>query len=150
MADEIGGMDEFLSNLQKLQATTGGAALGQAMMAGGEVLQGAIKISFQGSKGGRTYKRGGKSHTASAPGEPPAIDYGFLLGSIKGKLTNTTETSATVEVSADKEYAGRLEFGTGKMAARPFMRPAMDKNKEKITEAVAVTLKRKINEVRGA
>jgi HK97 gp10 family phage protein len=72
------------------------------------------------------------------------------LNSIQTKLTKTTQTSAEVEVSAGTDYAGRLEFGTGKMAARPFMRPAMDKNEGKISEAVSVTLKRKLNEVKSA
>ena len=36
------------------------------------------------------------------------------------------------EVSAETAYAADLEFGTVKMAARPFMQPALEKSRTKI------------------
>jgi hypothetical protein len=44
----------------------------------------AIEL-MQMPKSGRTYKRGSKSHQASAPGEAPAIDTGNLVNSIEVK-----------------------------------------------------------------
>lgn len=40
-------------------------------------------------------------------------------------------------------YAGFVEFGTKKKAARPFLRPAMDQMKEKIGGAVALKIAKK-------
>lgn len=79
-----------------------------------------VKLSFGTGKAGRTYVRGGVTHTASAPGSPPAIDTGKLMNAIyvkpMGRLRKAISTG-------DTEYAAALEYGTTKMAARPFMRP---------------------------
>lgn len=39
-----------------------------------------------------------------------------------------------------------LEFGTEKMAARPFMRPALESNVERATDAIVAELKRQLDE----
>jgi HK97 gp10 family phage protein len=66
---------------------------------------------------------GYKIHRASAPGEAPAVD--------TANLRNSIETDKIKEglhaVSTNAEYAAGLEFGTPKMAARPFFRPALEK-----------------------
>ena len=40
-------------------------------------------------------------------------------------------------VFASAEYAAALEFGTSKIAARPFMRPALIRNKNRIVFGTA-------------
>jgi len=68
---------------------------------------------------GRLYMRGGKVHRASAPGEAPRPDTGTLLN-----LLRWEEASKLVMlIIAATEYAYPLEFGNGKIAARPFMGP---------------------------
>ena len=42
----------------------------------------AVKGITEGNKSGRTYTRGGKTHTASAAGEYPASDSGTLVNNI--------------------------------------------------------------------
>ena len=81
------------------------------------------KLSIQsGAKTGRLYRRGKKFHRASAPGQAPATDTGNLVNSIGVQFTG--ETRAIVYVGA--EYAPHLEYGTARMAARPFMTPAAE------------------------
>jgi hypothetical protein len=76
---------------------------------------------LRGPKTGRVYKRGKKlTHRASAPGEAPANDLGFLAQSIKIEITQQN----TVSLRALAPYAIHLEYGSRKMAARPFLRPA--------------------------
>ena len=132
-----------------------------------------IKISMKTTprlvKAGRKAQkrgRGGKAvfHHASAPGFPPAVDFGQLIGSIstnfswvnigKGRVTGT----ALPEDGVSKPIAGRselvgvvgtgveegrwraLEYGTVKagrnrnvtILARPFLRPALARNRTKI------------------
>jgi HK97 gp10 family phage protein len=41
-----------------------------------------------------------------------------------------------VEVSANAPYASALEFGTSKMAERPYMRPAAAKARPQVAELV--------------
>jgi HK97 gp10 family phage protein len=91
----------------------------------------AVKSIQRGPKTGVTYrkKRGGKNtdgvlHRASAPGEAPANDTGRLAGAIKADINGKQ-----AEVVADTEYAAWLEFGTRDIEPRPFMVPAMEKER---------------------
>lgn len=85
-----------------------------------------------GAKTGITYQRGNISHTASAPGQAPASDSGKLVGSIRYKKKSATEH----EVSINSEYALALEVGTSRMAARPFITPALQNAKKKLLKAI--------------
>jgi HK97 gp10 family phage protein len=89
----------------------------------------AITSITQDPKTGRTYKRRSVTHTASAPGEAPASDTGRLVGSFAVK-PNRAKKSVTIKAGGGNvKYAHALEFGTNKMAERPFMRPAVKKAK---------------------
>ena len=55
----------------------------------------------------------------SSPGEPPHVDTGNLLKHI---WWDVDEKNLVVYVIADTKYAYYLEYGTSKMAPRPFMR----------------------------
>ncbi len=85
-------------------------------------IEAEMKILMTGPKHGRQYIRRGRIHTASAPGEPPAVDTGHLIQTIQTTIKSPTEA----EIIVPAEYAQALEFGTGRMAARPFVRPAVD------------------------
>jgi hypothetical protein len=83
----------------------------------------AQQAVLHGPKTGRIYKRGARTHRASAPGEAPANDFGFLAQSLKIDVTQ----KLTVDLRALAPYAVHLEYGTRNMAARPFLRPAAEK-----------------------
>lgn len=78
---------------------------------------------------GETYEkyRPRRTHTASAPGGAPNTDTGRLINSITVDKSNTVKPTA--EVIAGAEYATWLEFGTTNMEARPFMFPALEKER---------------------
>jgi hypothetical protein len=76
------------------------------------------KASMSGPKSGRIYRRGKKSHQASAPGEPPAVDTGKLKNSIHTTMVTTTKA----QVIANTDYAERLE----KRMKRQFFSPVLD------------------------
>jgi len=62
-------------------------------------------------------------HRASSPGEPPADFTGDLLDDMKVRMVGPT----MAEVSFPRAYyALFLEYGTAKMAARPFLHPSME------------------------
>lgn len=97
-------------------------------MANAVVYQGADMIR---ARAHRLISQGsvsGKNHVPSAPGEAPNRDTGNLQAHIEA--TNPKNLVAQVTSSAD--YAAALEFGTSKMAARPYMKPARDIEKPKI------------------
>ena len=99
--------------------------------AGNLVRNTAVESINQGAKSGVVYEKYNprRTHRASAAGEPPATDTGFLVNNIALKV-DVDGLGASVESRAD--YSTFLEFGTSKMAARPFMQPALEENKPKI------------------
>ena len=74
------------------------------------------KTSMAGQKSGRMYG----AHQASAPGESPAIDTSNLANSIGTEAMG----GASHMVYAGTEYALSLEFGSPRVAPRPFLGPA--------------------------
>jgi len=133
----IEGMDDVVRMLERAEKAVRGPALRKALLAGGMVAETFVKQSIQtGPKGGRSYKRGKKMHQASAAGQPPATDTGFLVNSIVTKA----ESDDTVLVSVGAEYGASLEYGTSRMAARPFLRPVADGKKDQILDAVRKTI----------
>lgn len=87
-----------------------------------------MRLSFSKPKSGRLYRRGRTTvHQASAPGEPPAVDTGFLTNSIQV----ATPGPLTAEIQIPAEYAAYLELGTRRIAPRPYVQPAIDAITEK-------------------
>ena len=80
------------------------------------------RASMQPPKHGMTYRRGQKTHTASAPGEAPAIDTGNLVNSVREDFP----ADLTGMVFTNTQYGAYLEFGTHRMAARPWLVPAAE------------------------
>ena len=75
-------------------------------------------------------------HKVSRPGHPPALDSGTLMSSLSHKVKVGIATIIG-EVGSDIGYALFLEIGTSKMAARPFLRPAVKSNRRKINKIFA-------------
>lgn len=91
-------------------------------------------------KTGRIYKRNTVSHQASAPGESPASDTGRLAQSITTRYDPATITGY---VNVSTEYAQGLEFGTARVAARPYARVSLAEKSQEISDDIA-------NEIRNA
>lgn len=110
--------------------------------AGNLVRNTAVQSINQGSKSGVSYIKYNprRAHTASAAGQPPATDTGFLANNIVLDI-DANGLGANVESRAD--YSTALEFGTSKMAARPFMHPALEENKPKIRRLAKQIVKAK-------
>lgn len=109
------------ADFEKMKNGVKDGLLALALMAQGE----AQKSILRGPKTGRVYKRGKGFHQASAPGEAPANDLGFLANNVKAEMTDDLVAS-TFSLAP---YSVHLEYGTRKMAARPFLRPAVEKVK---------------------
>lgn len=102
-----------------------------AALAGPAVVRAAKRVLYVGSdmiraETFRSISAGsvsGKGHVPSKPGEPPNRDTGVLQANIENRMVS----ELAAEVSSNAPYAAPLEFGTSKMEARPYMRPARDK-----------------------
>lgn len=79
----------------------------------------------------------GRQSPPSAPGSPPAIRTGTLANSIQSTRMSLNHWRVTVGA----EYGAYLEFGTSRMAPRPFMAPAVEAVRPAFVEAVSRALK---------
>lgn len=83
----------------------------------------------------------GKNHIPSNPGQPPNADTHFLDTNIETEIGGP----GLVTVTSKANYSAALEYGTSRMEARPFMRPAVERNRKKVVQmvgdAVNVTIK---------
>ena len=57
------------------------------------------------------------------------VDTGILRGSIVSKVTHDKAI-----VGTSIEYAQHVEYGTRKMSAQPYLRPALDSNRKGLVE----------------
>jgi len=103
------------------------SAVDQALFIAGKTI--AVEAALSITKGSVS----GKNHVPSAPGQPPNADTNQLDRSIEPTPVQNHE----VQVVATAPYAQHLEFGTSKMAARPFMRPALAENEPKARQIIA-------------
>ncbi len=127
----VGGLQSLHRKISAASKAAEKAAL-DALIATAYKTQGnAVRLIHSGPKSGHHYGK----HQASAPGEPPASDTGALARSIKVKYDRGAGTASVV---AYAPYAYWLEFGTTKMAPRPFMGVGFMMAKAEIPQLVRV------------
>lgn len=80
----------------------------------------------------------GAGHVPSQPGEPPMADTGHLHTSIHVERQGPFKALSV----ADAEYAAALEFGTSRIAERPFMRPAANTVRKDVDRLAEAAVKR--------
>lgn len=73
------------------------------------------------------------------------VDTGFLRNSIT--VDEVTPMQAIIAPHTD--YAEYVEFGTSRMAAQPYMRPALDEHEGEIVQAVEATVAAFVESVRA-
>lgn len=98
----------------------------------------ADSLMNESPRSGRVYTRRGVSHRASAPGEPPAPDTGRLRQSLRTEYNRELLMGTAIASTA---YAQALEFGTSRIAPRPFMRPALANRKDEIEADIAAEIR---------
>ena len=88
---------------------------------------------LKGQRSGRVYRKphSKATYTASAPGEPPARRTGNLRmhwnGQVKSEKSSGGGVAIIAELESQEPYAGILENGSSKMAARPFTEKIKEK-----------------------
>ena len=68
------------------------------------------------------------------------VDTGALRGSIN-TTSKSLSSGAQATVRTNIEYAMYQEFGTTRQQAQPFMRPALQKNKNKVKQIVSTEIR---------
>ncbi|WP_010660215.1 HK97-gp10 family putative phage morphogenesis protein [Brucella anthropi] len=132
----VKGLDKHVKRLQNMRKAAR-QVTGALYAAGQDIELDAERSITEGSVSGA-------GHVPSLPGQPPNRDTGHLDTNIE--TTVEAQNPPTVHVTSHAEYSAALEYGTSKMAERPFMRPATEKNRKnvssKVAEAVRVTIRR--------
>ncbi len=128
MAISLEGVDELIKNLESVSNDVA-ADLARCIRKGGKIVLDAAKDNI-------------KSHKL--------IKSGDLLDNMSMNTTEKDRTQVEVTIGPGKKqfYGMFHEYGTSKMKARPFLRPAYDENIEKVQEVIAEEL-RKIIERRS-
>lgn len=128
----VENLDRLISKLRRIDSQSV-QRVSDAVVASGEAIRTDAVLTSSKPGKGRVYKRGSTTHRASAPGDPFASDTGTL---IRGIETQEVNGGLGVLVGTNVEYGPYLEFGTSKIAARPWLRPAYERNKAGATNAI--------------
>lgn len=120
----VKGAERHIRHLTRIGSRTR-TLVGRALFVAGGTIEAEAEISITAGS------VSGKGHVPSAPGQPPNADTRQLDTSIE----TVKAGELAVDVISNAPYSKALEYGTHKMAARPFMRPATQKRK---AEAVAL------------
>ena len=124
----ISGQSELMARLQEAGSEARTRVSAIVRETAFDVQADAVESIQRGDKTGIVYTKSNptRTHQASAPGEAPASDTGILAGSIDTQKV----ADLTYEVGTNLHYGALLEFGTLKIAERPWLRPAVDRNRE--------------------
>lgn len=124
------GRREFQAKLSKLAGSDVENAARRVLYVGADMIRAE---AFRSISAGSV---SGKGHVPSNPGEPPNREFGGLQDNLKAELVAPLEA----QVTSEAPYAAALEFGTSRMEARPYMRPARDKQAPEIQRLFEVEI----------
>ena len=121
----------------------------------GELVATEVRRNIQKSpRGGKTYVKTNPNrvHKASAAGESPATDLGFLVRSIQMQPDLDNLRVQVVSLSTIAPYAKRLEFGdlSKGLQPRPFMFKGLQTKKQKAIDIVQRAINQALREMNGA
>jgi len=120
----------------------------------GEVVATEVRRNIQTSpRGGRTYVKThpNRTHTASAAGESPATDLGFLVRSIQTEPDMQNLRIRILSLHSIAPYAKRLEFGdlSAGLAPRPFMFKGLQAKKKQAVSIVKNAVNQALRDMQG-
>ena len=120
------GATEHIARLKRISSPEATRQIGAALYAGADRIK--AKAQYLITEGSVS----GKNDVPSSPGEPPNNDTGVLKNNIEAVL----KEPLVAEISSNAPYAAPLEFGSSKLAARPYMVPARDAERASVQELV--------------
>lgn len=110
----------------------------QRMAAATMAVRNQVLETLSGSRTGRRYRVPGtnRTYTASAPGEPPAVQLGDLRRSIGTRII-TVGKELQGQVGSPLDKAAMLEHGTKHMQPRPWLRPSFQAALDTVKEILS-------------
>lgn len=138
---ELSGAEKHLKRLKQAVEKNPRLILQALYVAGQEIEIEAERSITNGSISGA-------GHIPSLPGQPPNADTRFLDTHIETTIQN--QNPPLVHVTSQAGYSAFLEFGTSKMAERPFMRPALAKKRARLGQLVEAAIRKALGDKPGA
>lgn len=112
--------------IRKLHGSEMVEAVGKALFVAGNRIQ--VRAQHSITEGAVS----GRFHVPSLPGQPPKADTHTLDAAIE----TAQVAPLKVEVSSNARYAAFLEYGTSRVAARPYMGPAAELERQTVIDLV--------------
>lgn len=140
MTANIKGLNVHRARLARMRRAAKDEAL-TALYAAGEIIRKDAQDSI------RAGAISGPGHIPSSPGEPPNADTHNLDLGIDVRIN---KAASTVYVVSRAHYSAALEFGTSRIEPRPFMRPALRRNRNRIIYGQVQALKATVRVYKGA
>ena len=131
---DMSGADDLVKSLERLGSSAEEAMIDVITDLVTQTQEYSVDGIDTGPATGAVYTRGGITHQASAPGEYPMSDTGRLASNIIALLPNGSSIEG--QVGTNIEYGTFLEFGTSRMAARPWLMPSFEKAKVDVAKEV--------------
>lgn len=129
---KISGAKRFTDRLNRMASSRTTTLAERALFVAGQM----IEIEAENSITAGSIS--GAGHVPSLPGQPPNADTRQLDGSIHTVVVGR----GRVNVESTAPYSAALEWGTSKMAARPFMSPAAKKKSPEAKKLIAEAIRR--------
>lgn len=144
MSDRVLGLDELIDDLNRLNDRLGDEAIEDVLLSGGYVFEGAAKPLTPVDTG---FLRA-SIYTSS----PRVNGYAAALAAARSfnpdgeALPPAQPERLQVVVAVAAEYGAPVEYGTSRMAARPFLRPAFDANRNRVADLMGRLLVERMEE----
>lgn len=122
------GMDKHIRRLREISDNVESESV-QLLLEAGEMVRQTAMASI------RENTIRGPGHIPSRPGEPPKGDSGVLELGIEVELRASEKT---VNVISRAPYSAALEFGTSRIAPRPFLAPALRQHRSRLVTGMAM------------
>lgn len=123
---KVSGASETAAHLKRISGSEMVRQVGAVLYAAGDLV--AVEEARLITEGAVS----GKGHVASAPGQPPNADTHDLDRSIETVQVEPLR----VEVQTNSRHAVPLQFGTSKMAARPFADVALRRKRKEVMDMI--------------
>jgi HK97 gp10 family phage protein len=128
---KIEGVEELLKNIDRYSAQKQGEVQRVINSTANAIRTESMRSMKASPASGNTYARRSIRHTASSQGNPPRVDTGRLINSIKmifGRFEAIVGTNV--------DYGRHLEFGTKNMEPRPWLFPALERERRNFVSRI--------------
>lgn len=135
---KVSGFDDLISDIGMVGERSGEAMSRVLEIAAFQTHKYAVEGIMAGGTG-IVYQKYNprRQHQASAAGQYPASDTGRLASSVQVELNSAN----SIRVGTALKYGAYLEFGTSKMAPRPWLMPSVEKAMVDVRREIKAGLK---------